>query len=72
MSEALPEEYYVFPNGPLVVPSTEPTVHNASGFCADPTCPCQEDQELIKALHQQYLNGEVSADALKRVYHGGW
>jgi hypothetical protein len=72
MSEALPEEYYVYPNDPLFVPSTEPTVHNSSGFCDDSTCPCKKDQELLRTLHQHYLNGEVAEESVNRIYNGGW
>ena len=70
--QELPEESHVSPNGPLYVPRTEPTVHNAAGFCSDPTCPCKQDRELLLELYDQYLNGEVSEEGMARLYQGKW
>jgi hypothetical protein len=64
------DEYYqVYPNPPLVVPS-EGSIHNNSGFCYNPPCPCHEDQELITELDNHVQNGEASSADADRIYHG--
>ncbi|HEY4387508.1 MAG TPA: hypothetical protein VGN34_23885 [Ktedonobacteraceae bacterium] len=63
------EEYYAIANPPLVVPSAG-SIHNGSGFCYDPTCPCHEDKGLIGELNEHVQNGEASPDDADRIYHG--
>jgi hypothetical protein len=63
------EEYHIFPNTPIVVPSNG-SIHNDSGFCYDPTCPCHEDRELITDLNQHVVDGEASSTDADRIYHG--
>jgi hypothetical protein len=44
--------------------------HNSSGFCADMTHECHENQESINDLEQARQAGEVSVSDLDNIYHG--
>jgi len=58
------EDYYVLP----VIESA--CIHNNTGFCYEPSCPCHENQESIQDLSQDYQNGLVSAADRDRIYQG--
>jgi hypothetical protein len=62
-----PDEYYVWP---VHSPSNNSDEHNDMGFCADPTCPDKEDQELIGSLNQAVQNGEVTPEEADLIYNG--
>jgi hypothetical protein len=44
--------------------------HNSSGFCADMTHECHENQESITDLERARQAGEVSATDVDNIYHG--
>jgi hypothetical protein len=44
--------------------------HNHSGFCADMTHECHENQESIHDLEQAYQRGEVSTTDIDNIYRG--
>jgi hypothetical protein len=64
------EEYYVIPLLPLIFPSEEGTIHNDSGFCHDPTCPCHRDKELVDELNKRVQNGLATPEDATRIYQG--
>ena len=57
-------EYYVYP-------TSDYQEHTAEHpFCADPTCPCHEDQEAIAKVNEAYQAGEVTAEEASSIVQG--
>jgi len=47
---------------PIPIPMEDTIIHtDVSPFCADPTYPCHEDQQLWQSLAQQVQDGLLTA-----------
>jgi hypothetical protein len=62
--------FLVIPTFTFYYPTSEESTHNEFGFCADPTCPCREDDELKAELYAQVEEGIISFDDAERIRQG--
>ena len=65
------QQHYAPPLVPIRIPVEDTLVHTqARPFCSDATCPCHEDETLIRAVAGAIEDGVLTPDEASRYVQG--